>query len=202
MAALLWLSWCVVHSLTTEELTIKRISRGRTKFANHYRLFYVAFATVSFVAVWILTPRSGEVSVCSWEGPWRAIQWVCWGVALFLFCVSFRFQSPLAFLGFRFGQTSTDHDDSEEELITYGIYGVIRHPQFGAGLLFLWTRDLTDTGLVINLVLSTYLLLGSKIEEKKLVARFGDQYVRYRQEVPAFIPGKIPRLGSLFFKDR
>lgn len=201
MTALLWLSWCLVHSLTTEELIIRRTSLGRTKFAAHYRLFYVAFATASFVAVWILTVVSGEVRVCSWEGLWRALQWVCWGMALLLFWMSFRFQSVLAFLGFGFGQTGTDHGDSEEKLITYGIYGVIRHPQFAAGLLFLWTRDLTDTGFVMNLVLSTYLLLGSKIEEKKLVARFGDQYMRYRQEVPAFIPRKIPRLGSLFSKD-
>jgi protein-S-isoprenylcysteine O-methyltransferase Ste14 len=183
-------------------LIIKRTSVGRTKFAAHYRLFYVAFAAASFVAAWILTAGAGEISVWSWEGPWRALQWVCWGMALFLFCMSFRFQSVLAFLGFRFGQTGTDQEHSEEKLITYGIYGVIRHPQFAAGLLFLWTRDLTDTGLVINLVLSTYLLLGSKIEENKLAARFGDQYVRYRQEVPAFIPRKIPRLGALFCQDR
>jgi protein-S-isoprenylcysteine O-methyltransferase Ste14 len=84
-----------------------------------------------------------------------------------------------------------------DKLITRGIYGEIRNPQFLAGLLLLWARDLTCTGLVINIVLSLYLISGAFIEERRFLHKFGKDYVRYRSHVPRFIPRRLPSLRSL-----
>jgi len=37
-------------------------------------------------------------------------------------------------------------------------------------------------------VLTIYIIIATRLEEKKLVLEFGDTYVKYQQEVPMFIP--------------
>lgn len=67
--------------------------------------------------------------------------------------------------------------------------------------MLLWARDLTDTGLAVNLVLSAYLLVAARIEEHRLLAEFGEQYAQYMAEVPRFIPNRLPRLSILLRKN-
>ncbi len=42
--------------------------------------------------------------------------------------------------------------------------------------------------IIVNIVLTIYVIMGTIIEEKKLVLEFGDAYVKYQQEVPMLIP--------------
>ena len=44
------------------------------------------------------------------------------------------------------------------------------------------------TELVINTLLTRYVLLGTWLEERKLVLEFGDAYLHYQKEVPMLIP--------------
>ena len=41
---------------------------------------------------------------------------------------------------------------------------------------------------MINIILTIYIIMGSILEERKLVLEFGDAYVKYQQEVPMLIP--------------
>jgi protein-S-isoprenylcysteine O-methyltransferase Ste14 len=63
--------------------------------------------------------------------------------------------------------------------------------------MLLWARDLTDTGLIINLVLSCYLIIGARIEEARLRVKWAVQYSQYCKAVPRFIPRRIPRRREL-----
>jgi protein-S-isoprenylcysteine O-methyltransferase Ste14 len=74
-------------------------------------------------------------------------------------------------------------------LDTTGILGVVRHPWFAGGLLIIWARPIDMAILVTNVVLSTYLVLGAVLEERKLVAEFGDEYREYQEKVSMFLPG-------------
>jgi protein-S-isoprenylcysteine O-methyltransferase Ste14 len=42
--------------------------------------------------------------------------------------------------------------------------------------------------IIINAVLTIYIVIGTKLEEKKLVLEYGDRYIKYKQEVPMLIP--------------
>lgn len=76
-------------------------------------------------------------------------------------------------------------------LITTGIYGTIRHPRY-------LQMDLALLGYVLianyPAVYLLYLLwlagirLVVAVEERELAARFGEEYRRYRERVPRFIP--------------
>lgn len=77
------------------------------------------------------------------------------------------------------------------QLVTTGLYGVIRHPQY-LGLILIviafniqWPTLLT---LVMAPVLIVMYVLQARREDKELAARFGEEFVAYARRVPAFIP--------------
>jgi protein-S-isoprenylcysteine O-methyltransferase Ste14 len=80
---------------------------------------------------------------------------------------------------------------TESQLITTGIYAHTRNPLylgvilllFGWAFVFLFTFLLIMSGLFIILF-----VLVAKWEEKELTERFGDEYHKYRNQVPFFIP--------------
>ena len=77
------------------------------------------------------------------------------------------------------------------ELVTSGLYGRVRHPQYSGlflitvGMLIQWPTIITAAMWPI-LTLMYYRL--ARKEEKEMESRFGDKYVAYRQQVPMFLP--------------
>lgn len=76
-------------------------------------------------------------------------------------------------------------------LATTGLYAHTRHPQYGAfvlimfGFLLQWPTLIT---LIMFPVLVFVYARLAKSEERDSMAQFGEEYVEYRQRVPAFIP--------------
>jgi protein-S-isoprenylcysteine O-methyltransferase Ste14 len=76
-------------------------------------------------------------------------------------------------------------------LVKSGIYGYIRHPLYCSLFLLGTGIMLKDTGipqLVIGAINMVAVYLTSKIEEKEMIARFGDAYKQYMGETKMFIP--------------
>ncbi|MEI6143491.1 MAG: hypothetical protein WCP85_29715 [Mariniphaga sp.] len=42
--------------------------------------------------------------------------------------------------------------------------------------------------IIVNLVLTVYIIIGTFLEEKKLVLEFGETYIQYQKEVPMIVP--------------
>lgn len=80
-------------------------------------------------------------------------------------------------------------------LVTDGVYGYIRHPQYAGlfiitiGLLIQWPTLITAAMWPV-LVFAYYRL--AKREEGEMEKEFGGAYKKYKEEVPMF----IPRLGG------
>jgi methanethiol S-methyltransferase len=190
----LWLAWCVVHSVLATESLIRKSGVFDSSIGPYYRLIYSLFAVLTLILVSILTPRVDEITLWTWEGGLRLLQTVLWLVALTVAWLSFRMIGIGNLLGLCALGICKKDASQPDVLITWGIYGVLRHPQFAAGLVLLWSRDLTDTGLVINVVLSSYLIVGAHIEESRLLAKYGEEYRKYKAAVPGFVPNAWPNL--------
>lgn len=82
---------------------------------------------------------------------------------------------------------------ADEELRRDGPHAWVRHPLYSGAFLILWGAALSPLGLATALWGSLYLLIGTACEEKRLLARYGDEYAAYRAGVPAFVPwrGKV-----------
>ena len=77
-------------------------------------------------------------------------------------------------------------------LITRGPYRWIRHPLYLSALLLLWSYpDFSLDRLLLNLLFTAWVIAGTLLEERKLVATYGEAYRNYQSNVPMMIPWRI-----------
>jgi protein-S-isoprenylcysteine O-methyltransferase Ste14 len=75
-----------------------------------------------------------------------------------------------------------------------GPYRWVRHPQYFCILVMIWSQpDLTADRLLFNVLWSTWITVGTILEERDLTATIGQQYQEYQSRVPMLIPSRIPR---------
>jgi protein-S-isoprenylcysteine O-methyltransferase Ste14 len=88
--------------------------------------------------------------------------------------------------------TATVQISQDHKLIKSGPYQVVRHPSYtGAFLAIIAGAVILESlaGFIIScmaMIIAYYVRIG--IEEKELIARFGNDYVAYRQETKMIIP--------------
>jgi len=83
--------------------------------------------------------------------------------------------------------------DRQPELVTRGIYSRIRHPMYLATiLLFLGLIAVYPFPrvAVFSLSFCLYILIGAKLEERKLVIRYGQEYLDYRKRAGSMLPSR------------
>jgi protein-S-isoprenylcysteine O-methyltransferase Ste14 len=85
------------------------------------------------------------------------------------------------------------------ELVTDGIYGRVRHPQYtglfliSIGLMIQWPTLVTL--LLWPIMLIVYYRLAIK-EERHMITLFGEKYLEYKKTIPAFFPGSLVKKAT------
>jgi protein-S-isoprenylcysteine O-methyltransferase Ste14 len=72
---------------------------------------------------------------------------------------------------------------------TPGLYRLVRHPLYVGWLIIFWAAPVMTTAhLLFALMTTAYILIAIQLEERDLVAAFGEAYRDYRRRTPMLIP--------------
>lgn len=94
------------------------------------------------------------------------------------------------------GTDGLTRDGQTESIISHGPFALVRNPLYVGNLTIILGVLIYAGAPVIGFLALTYFLFQYhcivKYEESILLAKFGDEYQRYMERVPAWIPLKVP----------
>lgn len=182
---LAWLLYGLIHSWLASLGLKGRLARRWPQAMPFYRLGY------NMVAVLLMLPPLWLTVTTPGPALWHWPAWIAWpalALGILGFLWSLRWYDGDEFLGLSQLRRGARGAFDAGGLTLSPLHRHVRHPWYSLGLLLLWTRDLNAPWLVTVLALTVYLWLGSRLEEAKLVALYGEAYRRYQKRVPALIP--------------
>jgi len=82
----------------------------------------------------------------------------------------------------------TEKINPSEDIKKKGLLSIVRHPMYFGFIMFVWCQTTSRLAIIINLILTIYVIIGTILEEKKLELKYGETYIKYQKEVPMLIP--------------
>jgi methanethiol S-methyltransferase len=191
--------FCISHSFLASN-GVKKLFQNR--FGNliaYYRIAYNIISVISFFILYLFLPHI-DITLYDLPNPYDLM-------ILFLQLLSFigliwsaRYFSSGEFFGFnqikRFREGNYNPVDLDESstLRIEGPYKYSRHPVYFFSIMFLVMRPvMTLTYFIIVVIFVSYFYIGSVLEEKRLIEKFGEAYTNYQKSVPRIIPIKLFR---------
>ncbi|MCX6245631.1 MAG: NnrU family protein [Bacteroidetes bacterium] len=190
--ALFWIIYCVLHSgLITNTVTLFLKQKLGDKY-RFYRLFYNIFAVLTLIPVVIYTYSIRQSPFFQWEGYLMPIRYLLLATGLLILYDGSRHYDMMTFLGVKQIGEKVTHNliNTSGKIDSTGILGIIRHPFYTASILILWVNNLDVSILIVNIILTFYLIIGTLLEERKLIGEFGHDYQEYQQKVSMLFPLK------------
>lgn len=182
--------WSFLHSLL---ITHRWQHWQKSKFPAlepFSRLVYVIFNTLTLGFLFLWWRSLPQTVLWDWEGPWQILRWTGILLAFGFFGMGAAAYDNRSFLGIK---QVANHlggiSGGEPRFSRRGVLGRVRHPWYSGTLLFfVFCLPVTDVNLVWRGVFLIYTLIGTEIEERKLVVELGQKYMKYKREVGRFFP--------------
>ncbi len=154
------------------------------------RSTYVLFSSLALILLfWLWQPMPYVVwKVTSFPG--TVLLWGIFGLGWFIVLVSTFMIDHFELFGLRQAYNYyRRRTPPSPEFQTPYLYKYVRHPLMLGFVIAFWATPLMTAGHLLFAVATTgYILIGIFFEEQALIDRFGDQYRRYRKQVPVLIP--------------
>jgi methanethiol S-methyltransferase len=176
-----------VHSFLAGATVKSYIKKTSPVIFRYYRLLYILFAALSFAGILYFQ--------CSLVSPLIAVQPQMQYIAsLFLVCPGLLVMMIAIRKYFRLlsGIRTLYEPKPAPQLLCSGIHRYVRHPLYAGTLLFIWGLffifPLLNNLVAVN-VITAYVFIGIRLEERKLLLEFGSDYADYMAQVPMLVPG-------------
>lgn len=182
------LAFAVQHTIMARDWFKKWVTRFIP--ASMERSLFVLAASVilgAMLAFWQPLPQ------VLWEVTNPIASRALIGLSLFGFAVVFYASFLISHFDlFGLRQVTTNLRGDRYEPVKFqlkSMYKLVRHPLMVGFLIAVWATPLMTVGhLFFAAMITGYIIFGVAIEERDLVRHFGEEYLRYRRSVRAFIP--------------
>ena len=198
----LWVFWCAVHSGMISLSATDYLKKEFAGYFRFYRLFYNVFALITLAPVFLYTRALNGPVVFRWEGYMIIIRVALLAIGALLAIAGARHYDTLQLWGIRQIRTGMTHHalSKSGRIKASGIFAVTRHPWYLGAIILLWSvfREIQVSTLIAVIILTVYIVVGTVLEDRKLVVEYGDTYRSYQARVSMLIPFKW--MGSRFRK--
>jgi len=187
-------AFAVIHSILAQNRVKDaiRARMGECAYLGLYRLLYNILAVLTLAPALIAIAFTPSPIIWCVEGIPAVLLVSLQGIGLIGLTVSLLQTDILRFGGVTQLMAWLSNQPlplPPESLRTDGVYALVRHPLYLFSLLLLWPMAvMTENLLAFNIAATAYFVIGSIIEERRMVNDFGEPYVRYRQNVPWLFP--------------
>ncbi|MBP2626703.1 MAG: hypothetical protein H6Q68_1414 [Firmicutes bacterium] len=191
---ILWCTWCTVHSGMIS-LTITNYLRDRLgRKYRFYRLFYNVISLTTMIPIILYGANLTGQVLFRWDGFLLIVKLILVITALLLFILGAIKYDIVHFFGIRQIKYGSSHSALSKTgaIDTSGILRITRHPWYLAAIIFIWTgyREMYVSTLIVNMILTVYIMIGTVLEERKLIIEHGDNYRDYIARVSMLFPFK------------
>lgn len=167
---------------------------GKLMPEQYYNAFYGLTSGIAFLPVLIFWQKSPAL-IADADG---IIYWILRG--LFFICVAGFFWGSNSLGSFdALGVKSvmryiSNRPGKPQQITAKGPYRWVRHPLYLFMIVLIWSCPLlTLDKLIFNIMWSSWIVIGTYLEDRDLRREFGSQYLEYSARVPMLIPCRIPR---------
>ncbi len=183
-----WLLYFLMHSFFASLGSKRWLESRLPALLPWYRIaFNIVALVLLIIPLWLLYSQRGEPLI-EWTG---YLQWLPHVIALLViagFLWSVRYYDSGEFLGLKQLRENIRQVEDQESFHISPLHRYVRHPWYFLGLLLIWSRDM-DAGFLLSASMITiYIVIGSRLEEKKLSVYHGPVYQEYTRRVPGLFP--------------
>lgn len=182
-----WIAYGVMHSAMASFQVKEWAAAHFPKAMPFYRILFNFISAIGLIPILYLTLASPPIVLWSWNG---ALSWIATAsgvVAIAGIVWSFRYYDISEFIGLKqLSDKSPTPDIGAFQLSP--LHRFVRHPWYALALLIIWTRDMHLLLLISSIMATAYFIIGSRFEERKLRALYGETYASYCEKVPALFP--------------
>lgn len=184
LTIIFWVFYFFIHSFLANNSVKERILNALRLSTQLYRLLYTLIAIIGLLPIfYFLSATKSEFLLQQTQVlKFISLALSTWGVIVIK--MAFKNYRLRKFLGL-------SKNEGESELLQSGILKYIRHPIYSGTILLVlgfWLFIPNALNLITVLCTLLYLPIGIRLEEKKLIGEYGDDYLRYKDEVPGIFP--------------
>ncbi len=185
---LFWVLYFILHSILASNWLKRFVKSKSLKLFPFFRLVYNGIALVTLFLVLKFQQTISPVFLFDKILTLQIIGYSIMILGAMLGYLAFKNYSTSEFLGFDYNKSS---EENKSFLNTSGFNSFVRHPLYFASLLLIWGYFIANPNsniLIMNGVITAYLIIGTKLEEQKLIKEFGQQYKDYINKVSMLLP--------------
>jgi protein-S-isoprenylcysteine O-methyltransferase Ste14 len=188
LLTLAWFLYFLIHSVLASLWAKRILAQHLPTLMPWYRLIFNLIALLLIIPPLYMLWSYRSDPLWQWQGTMAWLAYTLMIVSLAGFVWSMRYYDSGEFLGIRQMKRHQREIEDLEQLHISPLHRFVRHPWYSLGLLLIWVQDMDPARLVSAITVTCYLVMGSRLEENKLVDLHGDTYRYYQQRVPGLIP--------------